>query len=421
MSTQDIPLHELGALQCIAALPEIADGSSLQPHHFFHPLTRNAIRYARDFRSRGLDFGAAELAKASGASELAPLLVSTDVYGQEQEKLAGYEAAILAAFADSARGRMLQRLEGVAFNLTAPPAPKRVVYSIGGVPVCTAGNITVVSGLPGSAKSSFVAAFMAAAIARDADSSRTLGITGTNTSGGALLHFDTEQDPCDAWMLANRALKRAQCREKPSWFRSYALAAFKRPERFAALLTALEVYADAGAFAVLIDGAADIISSVNDEREAIGFVDELHQIAIRFACPVIVVVHINPGLNAKTRGHLGSELTRKCENEFLLKKADGETLVTVTKHRHGPIAPFSFKWSESEGMFSLCTPAKDAGAIALARNAFDGDPELGATEAIKRIQEQEGVSNGTAKTRWRRIIEQGIAVKNQAGKYRLAA
>jgi hypothetical protein len=60
-----------------------------------------------------------------------------------------------------------------------------------------------------------------------------------------------------------------------------------------------------GVHSIWLDGFADFVQSVNDEQEAFGLVRFLHSLAVTHQCPIIGVVHLNPGDTGKSRGHLG--------------------------------------------------------------------------------------------------------------------
>lgn len=411
---------ELQAMRCLAAVPELLQATALRPVHFSDDNLREAFTVALEIKREGLEVAPYLIAQRMALPKIATDLTDASVYEKGEKILAEATKAILACFNNDPRGRLLSRLTARRFDPRTEPPQKRVVFEAMGVPVCTEGNLTVISALPGAGKSAYIASFMAAAMA-SAESADTLGIYGPNKSGGLLLHIDTEQDPNDSWHLAKRAMRRAEVTSRPDWLHSYSLADFKREDRRAALLTLLEANCERPIFAVLIDGGADLIASVNDEEEAIAFVEQLHQLAIRFRAPVIVVLHINKGQNAKTRGHLGSELSRKCETEFLLTQKDDVTTVTQTKVRRKPITPYGFKWSDEHEMHVLCDPPRDPELIKLAREVFDGDPEVGQNEWIRRAVEMHRVgSDGTARNRWKQLKASGIVSKTNGGKYAIA-
>jgi hypothetical protein len=81
-----------------------------------------------------------------------------------------------------------------------------------------------------------------------------------------------------------------------------------------------------------LDGGADFVADVNDAAESNAFVATRHDLAIKHDCPIVGVVHFNPG-SEKSRGHLGSQLERKAETNLALEKdADESTVIYSTKN-----------------------------------------------------------------------------------------
>src|SRR5262249_9188485 len=138
---------------------------------------------------------------------------------------------------------------------------------------------------------------------------------------------------------------------------------------------------------IVIDGVADLVADVNDAVECNAFVAELHALAIRFDCPITVVIHINPGSETgKTRGHLGSQLERKAETNLRLDK-DGEvTSVWSEKQRRAPILKGKgprFQWGSEAGMHVSIQPgqspseiARRRDAVALCKDVFHAQPSM---------------------------------------------
>src|SRR5262245_29422823 len=95
-----------------------------------------------------------------------------------------------------------------------------------------------------------------------------------------------------------------------------------------------------------------MVTDVNNPAECDPFVAELHGLAIQYRCPIVVVIHFNPGTD-KTRGHLGSQLERKAESNLTLVNKGGVTEVFSLKQRHEPISKGSgpkFRYFEEAGM-----------------------------------------------------------------------
>jgi hypothetical protein len=255
---------------------------------------------------------------------------------------------------DSQVKSLAQRMNERLFNIHAKPVRPTPAYYINGIPICTAGNLTAISGPPKEGKSAVIGAMMSATMPQDLKAD-TLGITSTNPQKLAVIHFDTEQSRYDHHALVERELRRAGLTPPPAWLRSYCLTGFSAREARLCIKLAMEQAKEAfgGIHSVLIDGSGDCALDVNDPAEANEIVAEWHALAIEHGCPIIGNIHLNPGTK-KTRGHLGSQLERKAEtNLCVAKDAKGRVTLWGDKNRHAPILKHDgpcFAWSDSAGM-----------------------------------------------------------------------
>ena len=289
---------------------------------------------------------------------------------------------------------ILARLAEVVFDASNPPPEEPVVFSIAGVEISHPGNITVIEAHLKAGKSALVSAGIASIFAPEGVD--CLGWrSDANPRESAVLHFDTEQSRGDHHRLVARALTRARRSTQPRCLTSYCLTGWGYAEMQAAVEAAVAgaVAKFGGVHSLWLDGAADLVQSPNDEREAFAFVRWLQSLAIAHACPVIVVLHLNPGDTGKSRGHLGSELNRKAEAVLRLTK-DANEISTVTTQwtRHAPIlkrnAP-CFAWSDEKGCHMAVASAgdtKDASELAevgkIVAAIWSGD-----RKAVKKHQE----------------------------------
>lgn len=239
------------------------------------------------------------------------------------------------------------------FNPSIQPPSLRPIYSLSGQPIATPGNLCTITSAVKTGKSAVVGA-MAASAMQATEKVDCLGFTSTNSKSHALLHFDSEQSPDDHWHQISRTMKRAGLREPPPWFYSYCLTGLGCARSWEAILEAVRQAAEThgGIHSLLIDGFADLVKDVNDAAESNAFVAELHDTAIQRDCPIIGVIHFNPG-GEKVRGHLGSQLERKAETNLRLDKTDEMTCIWSDKQRRAPIPKGTgpcFQWSDEAGM-----------------------------------------------------------------------
>lgn len=333
-------------------------------------------------------------------------------------------------------------LDARRIHLEQPPPQPVPVFSLLSQQISTAGNLTVISAQAKGGKSAVVGAMIASILAADAakeedDDDFTfgepeqdlLGFTAAAHRGRAVVLFDTEQSPYDAWSLVQRSAQRAGVSAMPGCFRGYSLADVST-ERRRAFLAAEMQRADqecCGIHSVFIDGVADLCKSPNDDIEAFALVEQLAQLAITHACPIIVVLHENPsGLETgKTRGHLGSQLERKAESNLRIAKdgKSGASMLFSERCRHACISrddALRFAWSTPDGMHMTVEPeTKESKAEAARQNeqpecqaVFAGHVgEISYSELKQLIMSRAHVAERSAK---RRIKQwQGIGLIKQ--------
>jgi hypothetical protein len=324
---------------------------------------------------------------------------------------------------------LLALADARAFNFTVEVPPPHPVFSIGDRIISTPGNLTAVSAQAKAGKSAVVGAMIAAVFNDSRQGADTLGLAAMNPDGLALIHLDTEQSRHDHDKLVRKAIRRANVEAPPPWFRSYWLTDCSVLDR-RILLPKLIQRASAecgGIFAVILDGGADLIASVNDEESARGFVAELHTLAIDHDCAVIVIVHENPGTTTgKTRGHFGSEIERKAETNLRLER-DGNGTVTLwaDRARHCTFPKSEgvcFAWSMNAGMFvtkgtageirnseKRCKMAEEIERIGEVGERF------AYTALVQRIMERVDLKESSAKKRVATYIAEGLLLKNESG------
>jgi hypothetical protein len=239
------------------------------------------------------------------------------------------------------------------FDSSRHPPELRPVFKLTGKCIATPGNLATITAPAKVGKTAVIEAMLAAAMAGMGDAD-CLGFSSFNPDRRAVLHFDSEQSKDDHWHSVNRALKRARIAAAPSWLGSYCLTGCDYRQSWMHVLEAIRRAngEQGGIHSVFLDGAADFIADVNDAAESNAFVAKLHATAIEHVCPIICVIHFNPG-SEKSRGHLGSQLERKAETNLRLDKAEGVTVIWSDKQRRAPIPKDCgpcFEWSGTEQM-----------------------------------------------------------------------
>ncbi len=243
-----------------------------------------------------------------------------------------------------------------------------------------------------------------------------------NTTMQAVLHFDTEQ--CRAQHYTNFKLavvKRAGVQLAPSYFYSHNLLE-KNPKECKAIVAELFEAAfvlHKGIHLAVIDGVADFMRSVNDEEEANEIVAFFRRLAIKYNTVIVLVVHHNPGTE-KERGHLGSQLQRKCESVLTITKNEKLDLSFLTAKylRQGNAADFAkiaYRFNAQKG-YHVFTGAetqdpKHVDLTKLARQVFI-EP-LRHKDAVLRIEEVEKCKTSNAKRKLNEMQKYKIVEKRK--------
>jgi hypothetical protein len=322
-------------------------------------------------------------------------------------------------------------LQDREFNPRVEPPPLRPIYSLAGICISTPANLTTITSAIKTGKSAVIGAMAAAATPHSQDAD-LLGFSSSNPKHLALLWFDSEQSPDDFWHGVYRALKRAGGRELPPWLHAYCLTGLgcKRAWECITEATKMAVEQHDGIHSSLIDGFADLVADVNDAAESNAFVAELHDTGIQHNCPIIGVIHFNPG-SEKSRGHLGSQLERKAETNLALEKDKDETTVIYsTKNRRAGIPKDKgprFRWSPEAGMHVTVESramAKDRAAreqlLCLAQDVFRDHPAMRYTDIQVTVKKLLMVSDRTAERKVADMRRLTVIKPSVAGLFEIA-
>jgi hypothetical protein len=239
------------------------------------------------------------------------------------------------------------------------PAP---IVNFNGQTFLKCGDLGLIVGRAKTGKSGVLCAIQAAlfAGARNAGID-TLGFTAPNPDGKAVLRVDTEQNHEDAWDFQRRALRCARITPEsaPPWFSQFEFSGDSPEDIIRKIEILLEEKSKqhGGIKLLIIDGAADLLYSVNDEETALILYNRLRKLAQKYNCAILSVIHSNEGEEAdKTaRGHLGKTFIRKCESVFYVEREKETEISIVWPYRMrraacGKDNGVKFKWDTREAM-----------------------------------------------------------------------
>lgn len=240
-------------------------------------------------------------------------------------------------------------LESRRFDETVPPKDNPPIASLKDTGVIWRGNVhTLVAGSK-VGKSRFLAAMIRSLVKGE----RSLGWS-ENSGGAKVIYLDFEQDHEDFY---NSMHNQAGVTKEEVY--AFNLSGVTANDAIACVEAALERYP---AETLLMDGVADLCNNVNDPEEANALIAHLMALAVRHDVAIVGVLHLNPGSEAKSRGHLGSQLERKSKTIIQIDCDDDGVRTVYTKlARKRPISKkdgIRFQWCDTAGNFVEMTETK---------------------------------------------------------------
>ena len=214
-------------------------------------------------------------------------------------------------------------------------------------------NLSLIVAPPGSGKSSICESILASMLNKDCD---TLGFKIDEEEVKTALFFDGERD----FSLVNESTNRMHRRAKTQSKEGVQPLIIGLRETFKVEDKKNKIVRLVAHFKpqlVIIDGMGDLVKSANSEEES----NELYlwamELITTYSLSILGTIHSNYGTE-KARGHLGSELLRRCEGVVFVKvNGEGENTtktISATKHRQSEAVKHSFKWNKEEGNNVSC-------------------------------------------------------------------
>lgn len=221
-------------------------------------------------------------------------------------------------------------------------------------------NLTVISAASKAGKTALVQVFIAGLLSSNKTQYSFESFEFIpNDKGFAMLHFDTEQSPTHQQKFIKNVIKRAGLELMPDCFLSYNI----RDESYEKYIDIVNGICEESAIqfkgihAIFIDGGADFLRSVNDDVASKIVIHFFTKLSVDYSCPVFIIVHTNPTntINAKERGHFGSDLQRKCYSVINIKKDDKISTAYTKFMRDGEDGvTTSYQWSSDAAMHIEC-------------------------------------------------------------------
>lgn len=306
--------------------------------------------------------------------------------------------------------------------------PVKVFISIEGNIIATGGDLIAFSGGVKTGKSSIQDPIISTAITTDGIINDPIELmeVAPNPERKAVVHIDTEQSKGKHKEKVVNILRRANRQQCPEHFLSYNLRHLDL-EKYKPITTGI-LEASAlqynGIHLIVIDGIADYISDPNDTAQSNDIVKYFEQVAIKYECPVLVIIHTNPNSD-KERGNLGSQCIRKAASVLSIKCEDDISYLEPKYLRNagrGKVPTLEFSFCTEKGYHVSCGIRRNETAPkvksrlgiieALVNKVFAPPTALEYGKAISEIMKQADKGERTAKDIFKEmksfdLIEQG--------------
>ena len=201
--------------------------------------------------------------------------------------------------------------------------------------MCSTGNISTITGMAKGGKTQFIVMMISALLGSD----RFMTKFKSNLNGGKVVWFDTEQSMEDVHFTYQKVLKLIGSGNDLDNFEIYGLR-----EDGDNRLPLIEHYIENNPDIkmIIIDGARDLVTSVNNEEQSNRVKDLFLKWTEVYDIHLMNVLHVNPNSD-KMRGHLGTELENKSESIIMVSVMEVvEFLVQAKAMRRGRFTDFNF-------------------------------------------------------------------------------
>lgn len=235
------------------------------------------------------------------------------------------------------------------------PEPQKPVINLGGVPILTFQNVSVLIAQPSYGKSSVCEAILSKALNKDCDA---LGVELGEVN--KCVYIDCERTEIDVHNSFKRMNKRAGVNEGET-LEQVIITGFRKiaraNERREAIENFIKIHRPD---LVIIDGSGDLVTDTNSLEQAVELKVWLRDLTSKYGLSIFTTLHPNKGTET-ARGHIGSELLREAESVLTIKKKGDVRTITTDfsggKNRNGGEAVASFIWNNEFGMMrSTDTP-----------------------------------------------------------------
>jgi len=232
---------------------------------------------------------------------------------------------------------LLDRLSSIEITNVPDEQEPPSLFNINGVEVLPKDAVGIIAAQKKSGKSNFAGLLMAASASPNHQVLN--GAIRSNEGTLKILNIDTEQPLRDARRTLRRIMKTAGYDYGEQWnthdIVSLSVKDIEEADRIYIIELAVKKYKPQ---LVFVDGIADLIGSINDEKEAKEVMAWMDYLSCEYDCAVVGMLHLNFN-SGKIGGWAGTQANKKFTDSFILKKDRSNGFFTVEHEGRGESAP----------------------------------------------------------------------------------
>lgn len=200
------------------------------------------------------------------------------------------------------------------------PVTQEIIYTIQDKIILTYGSLMVLTGKPKARKTTFLHAFIGAALV---DYSIWSIKANLKDNKNMVILIDTEQSMYDLHQSLHRLQNSINLKLSTLQnFKTYSARSLSVDEIIKLINKICELHKNVGL--ICIDGLLDLVNDINDVREAKAAIQYLKIACDTYNVGIIGILHQNKGTNFSL-GHLGSFASRHAQSELSIEKNDTGT------------------------------------------------------------------------------------------------
>jgi hypothetical protein len=266
------------------------------------------------------------------------------------------------------------------------PVTQEVIFTIQQKIVLCYGSLLVLTGKPKARKTTFLHAFIGAAILNQ----NIWGIASQMKSDKNLVCLiDTEQSIYDLHQSLGRLQDTINLKLSTTVnFKAYSARSLDLNQLINLIDTICGKNSNLGL--LCIDGLLDLVNDINDVREAKSAIQYIKNTADKYNIGIVGILHQNKGTNFSL-GHLGSFASRFAQSELSIEKQEDSTskLSAVFLRSADNINPIEIDFDTTRQIYDVkhnIYSANNYNSIDLIRQIFDGKVGLTHKDLVSRTK-----------------------------------